>query len=162
MKARSITLALSLLVSPIAFADNHAEAPATKAADVKLEITGNDTMQFDKKELEVTEGQVVELTFKNVGNLPKDAMGHNVVIIKAGTDLTQFALAASKPENRANDFLPTDEENKGKILAATKLLGPGETDVITFTAPAAGKYEYLCSFPGHFALMKGVLTVKAK
>ena len=160
MKFAAITTALGVLLSSLVLADNHEKAEA-KSADVKLVITGNDAMQFDKKALEVTEGQVVELTFKNIGALPKEAMGHNVVILKAGTDLTQFALAASKPDNRPNDFLPQDD-NKAKILAHTKLLGPGEDDTITFTAPAAGKYEYLCTFPGHFAIMRGVLTVKAK
>jgi azurin len=48
-----------------------------------------------------------------------------------------------------------------KIIAQTKLLGPGETDTIDFTAPAQpGEYPFLCTFPGHFALMKGKLVVK--
>jgi azurin len=166
MKVLCLTTALALLISPLGFAEPKTEPKKEEAAkktpDVTLEISGNDTMQFDKKTLEVTEGQVVQLTFKNAGNLPKEAMGHNVVILKAGKDLMKFALAASKPENRANGFLPTDKETKDQILANTKLLGPGESDSVIFTAPAPGKYEYLCSFPGHFALMRGVLTVKAK
>ncbi|MDE0837988.1 MAG: plastocyanin/azurin family copper-binding protein [Kiritimatiellae bacterium] len=40
------------------------------------------------------------------------------------------------------------------------MLGPGEEDVVTFTAPAAGTYNYLCTFPGHYAVMNGVMTVK--
>ena len=58
--------------------------------------------------------------------------------------------------------IPQDEANKKKILAHTKLLGPGEEDSVIFTAPSPGKYEYLCTFPGHFGIMRGVLTVKPK
>ena len=48
------------------------------------------------------------------------------------------------------------------MVAHTKLLGGGESDEITFTAPAAGEYPFICTFPGHFAIMQGVMTVKAK
>ena len=162
MKTAILTTALGLLFSSLALADNHGEAAEAKKADVEITITGNDAMQFDKKTLEATEGQVVKVTFKNIGALPKEAMGHNWVLLKSGTDLMQFALAASKPDNRPNDFMPQDDETKGKVLAHTKLLGPGEEDSVTFTAPAAGTYEYHCTVPGHFAIMRGVMTVKAK
>ena len=46
------------------------------------------------------------------------------------------------------------------IIAATKLLGGGETDTVIFDAPAAGTYEFLCSFPGHYAIMKGKFIVE--
>jgi azurin len=61
---------------------------------------------------------------------------------------------------RDTDFIAPAQ--KDKILASTALVGPGETAEVTFNAPAkAGTYEFLCSFPGHYALgMKGVLTVK--
>ena len=50
----------------------------------KVTITGNDTMQFDTKEFTVETGGKVELEFKNIGKLPKIAMGHNLVILKKG------------------------------------------------------------------------------
>ena len=55
---------------------------------------------------------------------------------------------------------PIPEASKEDVLAATKLLGPDERDTITFTAPKPGVYQYLCSFPGHFAMMRGTMTVK--
>jgi azurin len=61
------------------------------------------------------------------------------------------------------DYVPTDDETKKEVIAHTKLVGGGESDTITFTAPKEpGAYPYICSFPGHFALMQGVFTVKAK
>lgn len=126
------------------------------AADVTVAIEGNDQMQYNKKSFEVAAGDNVTLVFKNVGTLPKVAMGHNVVILKAGEAIAPFATAAITAKE--HDYIPQDQ--KDKILAMTKLLGPGEEATITFTAPAAGSYNYLCTFPGHFALMNGVMTVK--
>ena len=48
-----------------------------------------------------------------------------------------------------------------KVIAKTKLVGAGESDTITFTAPAAGVYDYICTFPAHVTVgMHGVMTVK--
>jgi len=102
-------------------------------ADHKITITGNDTMQFDVKEFSVKAGAKVELTFKNIGKLPKLAMGHNLVILKEGVSPLKFG----------------------------KLLGPGESEKLTFTAPKQeGLYQFLCSFPGHYAIMRGVMVVE--
>jgi azurin len=135
-------------------------APFALAEDVKLELTGNDQMQFSVKALEVTEGQKVTLSFKHIGQLPVVAMGHNVVILKPGTELPAFAAKCAPAKDQG--YIPQDEESKALIIAHTKMLGGGESDEITFTAPAPGAYPFLCTFPGHFAIMQGVLTVKAK
>jgi azurin len=133
---------------------------AAENADVKVTITGDDTMKFDKTTFEVKEGQVVALTFKNVGKLPKAAMGHNVVILQPDTEPMAFSAAATP--NMTTTGLPTDEKMLESVIASTKILGPGESETITFTAPEAGGYAYICTFPGHAALMKGVMTVKPK
>ncbi|WP_367870624.1 azurin [Luteolibacter sp. Populi] len=149
MKKLILTLTAACLVSPLL------------AQEKKLELTGNDQMQFNTKTLEVTAGEKVTLSFKHIGQLQKVAMGHNVVILKAGTPIPPFATKAMTAA--ANDYIPVDEESKKLIVAHTKVLGGGESQTITFTAPAeAGDYPYLCTFPGHFALMQGVLKVKAK
>ena len=170
MMKRSIQLLACLSVGftlQTAFADepkkgvNAVDKPAAEAkeeaADIEVTITGNDTMQYDKKAFTVETGKKVKLIFKNVGKLPKAAMGHNVVILKKGVNKVTFATAAITA-GPAADYLPA--ANKKDILAHTKLLGPGEEESIIFTAPAAGTYDYLCTFPGHFALMSGVMTVK--
>jgi azurin len=136
------------------------EEKATTKADVEVVIEGNDTMKFNKEAFTVKEGQTVALTFKNVGNLPKAAMGHNIVILQAGTVVPNFAMACMP--NAQTTGLPNEDELKEQVIAASKVLGPGEEDIITFTAPAAGEYPYICTFPGHFGIMKGVMTVEAK
>ena len=128
-------------------------------ADHKITITGNDTMQFDVKEFTVKAGANVELTFKNIGKLPKLAMGHNLVILKEGVSPLKFGqkimgLGAS-PTN------PLPKESLKEVIAATKLLGPGESEKLSFTAPKQpGLYQFLCSFPGHYAIMRGVMVVE--
>jgi azurin len=137
------------------------EAPAenTAAASgevVELTISGTDQMQFDKKELRVKAGQKVRLTLTHAGTMAKNAMGHNWVLLKEGVDLAAFGQKSATAMD--NDYIPASEE--GSIIAHTKMLGGGESDTIEFTAPAKGSYEYLCSFPGHYALMRGVLIVE--
>lgn len=121
---------------------------------IRLVINGNDQMSYDKEVLYAKAGVTVELTLNHVGELPKEAMGHNIVILKPGTDIVTFAGKAVSAAS--NDFIPEGDE----IIAYTKMLGGGESDTITFTAPESGEYEFVCSFPGHFGLMKGKFIVQ--
>ena len=134
-------------------------ATAEKKADHEITISGNDTMQFDVKNFDVIAGNKVKLIFKNAGKLPKIAMGHNLVLLKKGVSAIAFgqkALGAG-----ANAVNPLPDSLKADVIANTKLLGPGEEEIVTFTAPKEkGAYEYVCTFPGHFAMMRGTMTVK--
>lgn len=129
----------------------------TDASVAEVTIEGNDMMQFDLKTIEVTAGQTVKLTLKHVGEMKKEAMGHNWVLLKEGVDKDAFAAAAINAAD--DDYIPADKTEE--IVAYTKTLGGGESDTIEFEAPAAGTYEYICSFPGHFAMMNGTFVVKA-
>ncbi len=163
MKLRILTLAVAALLvgcgakkqkkdaeNPVA-----TEVQAQKAEEVvTLEISGTDQMQFDKAELKVKAGQKVTLTFKHAGNMPKDAMGHNWVLLKQGTDIPAFAEKAMGAKD--TDYIPESDA----IIAHTKLIGGGETDTITFDAPEKGTYDYICSFPGHYGIMKGKFIVE--
>lgn len=123
----------------------------------KIALTGNDTMKYNITAFEVTAGQKVTVTMKNEGKLPKEAMSHNFVLLKPGTDVTAFLTAALTQQ--ANGYIPPDQTDK--IIIKTKLLGPGESETVSFTAPAAGAYDYICTFPGHALTgMHGVMTVK--
>jgi azurin len=125
----------------------------------KIEISGNDQMQFSTREFEVKAGDEVTLVFKNVGVLPKIAMGHNLVILKEGVSALAFGGKALKAGANATNALP--ESVKGDVFAHTKLLGPGESEVIKFKAPEKpGMFQFVCTFPGHYAMMRGVMVVK--
>ena len=117
-----------------------------------IELTANDQLKFDKIELHVKANEPVKLTLKNIGTMPKESMGHNFILLKDGTDLASFAAEAVS----APDHIPA---GNAAIITHTKLLGPGESDTIEFTVPA-GSYTYICSFPGHYMTMTGVLTAE--
>lgn len=120
-----------------------------------LALSGNDMMQFDKSELMAQAGEKITLTFRHVGQLDRRVMGHNFVLLKPGTDITGFANEAAAAGESA-DWIPNDG---AQVIAHTKMLGGGQTDVITFEAPEPGVYDFICSFPGHSGMMRGTLTV---
>lgn len=130
-----------------------AQAQQAKA----IEVTANDQMKYSVTSIEAAPGQALEITLKNVGTIPKAAMGHNMVILKPGTDVTAFATAAMSHADKG--YLPP--EFADKVVAATQILGPNESETLKVALPEAGEYPFVCSFPGHaLAGMKGVLTVK--
>jgi azurin len=121
----------------------------------RVYLTGSDQMKFNKNQITVNAGDEVILTFEHVGKLPKETMGHNFVLLKKGTNVQEFGQEAL--EYKDNDYIPEDSD---AIIVHTKMLGGGEKTEITFTAPEKGNYDYICSFPGHVALMKGILSVE--
>jgi azurin len=124
--------------------------------EANVVITGDDLMKFDKTEIKVKAGQKVKLTLRHKGKMDVNVMGHNVVILKQGVDIVAFAGKAASA--RDTEYIPSDSEND--IIAYTKLIGGGQTTSIEFDAPAAGSYDFVCSFPGHYALMKGKFIVE--
>lgn len=122
----------------------------------KLEIAGTDQMSFDKKELVVApDCTQVELTLKHTGKMPAQQMGHNWVLVKA-SDVAGVANEGMTA-GLANDYIKKGET---RVIAHTKVIGGGQSTSVTFPTSALKKgeaYTYFCSFPGHFAVMKGVL-----
>ncbi len=130
-----------------------APSPGGGKAEVVLEV--GDQIVYSQTKIEVATGATVELTIKHTGKLPKAAMGHNFVLLAQGTDMNQFAMTAMAAA--ATEYIPANM--KDKVIAHTKVVGGGESDTITFTAPAPGEYAYLCTFPGHWQQMNGKLIV---
>jgi len=126
------------------------------AAPREIEITANDQMKFSVAAIEAKAGEQLKVTLKNIGTLPKEAMGHNWVLLKPGTDLNAFAMAAMTAKD--SDYVPA--AHKDKVVASIKVLGPKQTADATFSLSAPGEYPFICSFPGHYMLMKGTITVK--
>lgn len=132
-------------------------APAIPDA-VELSIEGDDAMKYNLDRLEAIEGQEVTLTLTHTGKLAKAAMGHNWVLLAKGTDAATFATAAMTATE--SDYIPADMGDA--IVAHTSMVGGGETTSVTFTAPASGVYDFICSFPGHYALMKGTFVSRGR
>jgi azurin len=130
-------------------------APRFARADAcQLDISGNDQMQYDKQTLTAPASCTqVTLMLHHTGKLPREAMGHNWVLVNGG-DFNAVATAAMGA-GLANDYVAPGDK---RILAHTKIIGGGQTTSITFPTSilkAGGDYRYLCTFPGHNTLMRG-------
>ena len=146
-----ITILALVMVNP--FANANTELPSREKVEITIE--SNDQMKFDLKEIKVKEGDTIVLTLKHVGKLPKAAMGHNWVLLSKGTEMGPYAQKAVQA--RDNEYIPADGEG---TIAYTGLIGGGEEITIEFEAPAKGEYTFICSFPGHYALMNGTFIVE--
>lgn len=144
-----ITLIVTLLFTGVV---------STAMAQRTIEIIGTDNMKFDVTTIEASPGEEITIKLTTKSQIPKQAMAHNVVVLDKDADVDAFANASARA--RDNEYLAPDFEDD--IVAATGLAGGGETVEVTFTVPEEeGDYEYICSFPGHYAAgMKGVLTVQ--
>jgi azurin len=124
-------------------------------ADVcQLSINATDLMRFEEKTLQIdARCTEVQVTLHHVGKLPADAMGHNWVLTKTA-DVASVANAGMSAGLALNYQQPGDT----RIVAATKVIGGGESTTVKFSTaqldPGAS-YSYFCSSPGHYSLMKG-------
>ncbi|HYE59324.1 MAG TPA: azurin [Rhodothermales bacterium] len=135
-----------------------APAPAANSPVTSVEIAGDDQMRFSLTEFTVPAGAEITVTLRNAGSLPKETFGHNFVLLQKDADVEAFLTAAI--DEKENDHIPPARQ--GEVIAHSRLLGPGETDTVTFTAPTEpGTYTYVCSFPGHGTMMRGTMTVVA-
>lgn len=131
---------------------------AAFAANCTIEIEANDAMKFNQQNLTIDSScKKVTLTLKHTGKLPANAMGHNWVMTKNSEmmDIANAGMAAGLN----NNYLPADDS---RVLAATKIIGGGQSDTIeidTSKLAKGGDYAFFCSFPGHWAIMKGKVTV---
>jgi putative membrane-bound dehydrogenase-like protein len=126
-----------------------------QAPDIVLQLgVVPNQMKFDKTELIVGAGQLVEIRITN-----PDAMQHNFVLGAAGA-LDQIGAAADdvakSPTGQVQQYVP----DTPLVLFSTKLIDPGQTLIVQFRAPAQqGQYPFVCTFPAHWRVMNGVLTV---
>lgn len=104
-------------------------------------------MKFDISEFTVIAGQPVKIIFKN-----PDAMPHNVVIVNPGKAEAVGTMAGKM----TSGFIPESKD----VIAHTKLINNGQVDEIKFIAPQkTADYDFICSFPGHWSMMRGVMKV---
>ena len=151
--ATTATPASGTIPEPMkAFVDNGDVAEVT--------IEGDDLIRFSLNRFEVKPGQMVRVTLRHTGSLPAQAMGHNVVILKAGNVYYEFgADVGENGGSAANNFVP--EPLRDRVIAFTRMIGGGESAIVEFKAPEEpGEYPFLCTFPGHFGQMNGNMVVK--
>ncbi len=118
-----------------------------------------EVMKYTKEQFAVKTGQPVKIVFTN-----PDATDHNMVIVQPGA-LEEVGMAANEmardPNNANSDFIP--KSKRKLILHASKMIGPtrkSQVHVFRFNAPSEpGIYPYVCTFPGHWVVMNGVMVV---
>ena len=134
-----------------------ASAPTANAA-CETTVESNDEMKFNTAEIAISKTCTqYKITLKHVGKMPVTAMGHNLVISK--TEDAAGVVADGAAATAAKGFL---KEGDARVIATTKLIGGGEEDTITVDTSkltADGSYEFYCTFPGHYGMMKGVVKV---
>jgi azurin len=111
-------------------------------------------MKFSLPNFSAKPGQRVRLTLTN-----PDEMQHNLVVVKPGTLDAVGVLAdalARTPDAAERNYIPPTPD----VVASTKLVDPGQSFTLEFTAPRqTGDYPYICTFPGHWRLMQGMMKV---
>ena len=116
----------------------------------------NEYHKSETGNITVKPNQPIRLEFKN-----PDATPHNLVIVQPGC-LEEVGLAANEMAKdtvaaKSGQFIPQSK----KSIAHTQMLKQGEAEILRFKAPKnKGVYPFLCSFPGHWTIMKGNLIVK--
>lgn len=142
---------------PVATEDTATEdTAADETADANtIVLEGNDQMQYNKTEFTVKAGEVT-ITIKNVGSLPAEAMSHDVVVLKPGTEIQPIGMESAK----VGGIEKVEGDMKNSIVGYTEMAGPGEEKTATFNLTEPGVYPFFCSFPGHFAAMQGKITVE--
>ncbi len=151
--------ATATTVRATATATTTSAAPTATATTAATASTGGtalsvgsvgELLQFDKTTLSATAGATVTVSFKNNSG----SVQHNWVLVRNGTK-DEVGIAGISA-GAQNDFVPTGDS---RVLANSKLANPGQTVQVTFTAPAAGTYQFLCTFPGHYLSMYGTFEV---
>ncbi|MFC5051971.1 PVC-type heme-binding CxxCH protein [Rubritalea spongiae] len=121
--------------------------------EVRVQINCvHEGLKFDFEKFTAAVGQKIQITLNN-----PDVMQHNLVVVKPGTEDKVARLAIDMgAEGFPKGFVP----ESGDVIAATKLLNSEQQEVIEFTIEEPGTYGYICSFPGHDKVMRGVIIVE--
>lgn len=137
-----------------------AAAGAVQAQDTcTIALTGNDAMQYDKGSVTVSSAcETITIRLEHIGKLPEQSMGHNVAI--SPTASFQAAAQDGLQAGPQNNYI---QPGDARVIAHTEVIGGGESTTASFPGSklkAGEAYTFYCSFPGHWAIMKGTLVVQ--
>lgn len=143
-----IALAFAFTVTLVSPAD---------AANCSIDLESNDAMRYNLGNIDAPKScKEFTINLKHVGKMPRNVMGHNVVIAKAA-DIAGIDADGAKAGLDTDYIKPGDS----RVIAHSKVIGGGESASVTFPiSRLTGDDAFFCSFPGHSALMKGSITVK--
>ena len=134
-----------------------ATAPADDGNPCTISITVGDNIAYSESSVSVPSScGTVTVTLTHLGQLPAVAMGHNWVLLPE--DAVDAVATAGMSVGLDADYLPDDD----RIVAATGIIGGGESDDVAFELDdltPGTNYVYVCTFPGHWSIMKGTFSV---
>ena len=127
-------------------------------AECEINVDVGDSLEFSTDSIEVEAScDKVTVNLNHTGELPAIAMGHNWVL-SADADFEAIATAGQSAGLEGN-YLPADDE---RIIAATRIIGGGESTSVSFSIAGLNSgesYTFFCSFPGHWTVMKGSFSI---
>jgi azurin len=121
-----------------------------------VQLKSNENMRYDRELFKVRAGKKISLIFKNTAARSASSMTHNVVILKNGVDIADFADIARNA--KAEQYVPSSLDSL--IIAHTRLVSGGDSDQVEFICPKPGIYDFICSFPGHWGTMQGKIVAQ--
>jgi uncharacterized cupredoxin-like copper-binding protein len=153
---------LTLLTFVFSAVQAHAAKPPKGFEKIDQEIvitTMEAKMMYDKASFSVKPNAKIKLVLKNLDSLP-----HNLIICtpgkrKGGDKGKEVIDAVLKLGDKG---VEQNWEPKGhpRILKSSGMVQPKEATTIFFKAPGKeGNYPYICTFPGHYQLMNGMMKV---
>ncbi|QJQ95749.1 MULTISPECIES: azurin [Halomonadaceae] len=128
------------------------------AAQCEVDVDSTDQMTFDTDAIEISQScDTFTVNLHHSGTMSKDVMGHNWVLTKSSdvNDVARAGIAAGLD----NDYLEPGDE---RVIAYTDVIGGGETTSVSFDVAKleeGEEYTFFCSFPGHFAMMRGSVSL---
>ena len=156
----TLLTAIAYSISTLLVAADQAPPKGFEKIDQEIKITTlRAQMKYDVHSFSVKPGSKVKLTFVNPDDLP-----HNLIICTPGKskgkdkgkELVDAVLALGEKGVELN----WEPKEHPRLLHSVGMAQPQETKVLYFTAPKSeGNYPYVCTFPGHFQLMNGMMVV---
>ncbi len=150
-----IAVVLTMAIGTIAAAGGNTLFEREAARDtttvdtvVTLQPVG-DELKYATTEIRAKAGTTLKIVFENTSTL----FMHNVVVLKRREDIESIGQAALT----AAEHGYVSPDHRDKLIAFTSIAVPGKTVEVTFTVPPPGEYPYICTFPGHYVLMRGTL-----
>lgn len=144
------------IIADLALESNRVPNPwrtAIKGAR-KLTLKTSGNLQFASQNLKAKAGEVLQFTLSNPDTVP-----HNWALLKPGKLETVGKLSnllVGDPDGYAKQYIPATDD----VVAYVDIVDPGKSLTIFFKVPdEPGQYPYVCTFPGHWTVMNGVLTV---
>ncbi|MDG1510113.1 MAG: c-type cytochrome [Mariniblastus sp.] len=139
---------------PPEMSDRYRKRLSAVSVRVILIHTVEEEMRYDVPWFAVQAGTDIQVILKN-----EDLMAHNLVITKPEALQTVALQAAAEGPTigpSGKQYVPESSD----VLIGTEMVSAEKQSRITFRAPSEpGEYPYVCTFPGHWMRMYGVMVV---